>query len=193
MMSFLDYDLELAPEWAGIIKSELPLWERYYLPVDVKDMTVLDLGAGCGETAAFYFSHGAMRVIAIEPNELAFALLKRNAAVNGWDLVPHHSHFRLEHLEEAHDLMKMDIEGGETLLFGWKGLLSKPCVIEAHSDRIASRLIRQFSLKRVARLTAQGHPKLSLLHLEDSALPEYRTTVKEYLSIAKVALKEHIK
>jgi predicted RNA methylase len=43
-------------------------WESFYV-IDrqkLRDATVLDVGAGCGETAAFYFEKGAKKVICVE-------------------------------------------------------------------------------------------------------------------------------
>lgn len=33
---------------------EVEEWKKYYLPIDVKGLTVLDAGAGEGETAKFF-------------------------------------------------------------------------------------------------------------------------------------------
>ncbi|MBM3898292.1 MAG: hypothetical protein FJ358_07220 [Thaumarchaeota archaeon] len=88
--------------------------------------------------------------------------------------------------------MKMDIEGAEKLLLGYHRKLETPIVIEAHSDRIANSLIRKFHLKRVHRMTRIGHPQVSLLHLRDSPLAEYKTTGKDYLAMARVAAIEKI-
>src|SRR5437867_10380800 len=39
---------------------ELDLWHKWYLPPDgVEGKIVVDMGAGCGETAQFYLLHGA--------------------------------------------------------------------------------------------------------------------------------------
>ena len=48
----------------AILKNELEHWHRWYLPVKG---TVLDIGAGNGETAQFYLNHGASHVVCIEP------------------------------------------------------------------------------------------------------------------------------
>jgi len=49
----------------AVLKAELPYWHVAYLPVKG---TVLDVGAGNGETALFYLLHGANKVVCIEPN-----------------------------------------------------------------------------------------------------------------------------
>jgi hypothetical protein len=52
-------------EWGkAIIYSEFDQFEKYYLPpFSLKDKTVLDVGACCGETAYFYLQHDAKKVI----------------------------------------------------------------------------------------------------------------------------------
>lgn len=68
--------MHLLPEHRIILENELNEWHRIYLPL--KPGTVLDVGAGCGETARFYLLHGAHKVIAIEGSSVAFSLLKAN-------------------------------------------------------------------------------------------------------------------
>lgn len=186
------YEMELLKEYSDLASRELEIWERFYLPVDPAGLTVLDIGAGCGETAAFYLAHGAEKVISIEPVPSAFSILKRNVEKNGLNVVTINDFFRLNHLSLEHDLMKMDIEGAEKLLLGYHRKLETPIVIEAHSDRIANSLIKKFLLKRVYRMTKIGCPQLSLLHLKDSPLAEYKTTWKDYLAMARVVARERM-
>jgi FkbM family methyltransferase len=49
---------------------------------DCKDKVVLDVGGYCGETAAFFSSRGAKRVIVYEPVAAHHAFIKRNVALN---------------------------------------------------------------------------------------------------------------
>jgi hypothetical protein len=94
------HHLELLPEHSSYLDTELELWHRCYLPVGE---TVLDLGAGCGETAQFYLNHGAKRVIAIESNPVAYALLAKNFSADE----------RVTCISAHLDSVKMDIEGFE--------------------------------------------------------------------------------
>jgi hypothetical protein len=50
-----------------IFIGEYADWETFYLPVNVKGLTVLDVGAGEGETARFYLEHGAKKLFALNP------------------------------------------------------------------------------------------------------------------------------
>jgi hypothetical protein len=96
-----DFDhLDLLPEHRSYVDTELELWHRCYLPIG---NVVLDLGAGCGETAQFYLNHGAKRVIAIESNPDAYKLLVKNFAHED----------RVVCVSANIDSVKMDIEGAE--------------------------------------------------------------------------------
>jgi len=55
--------LALTEQHRATLEGELDMWHKHYLPIG---QTVLDVGAGCGETALFYLKHGAQRVICIE-------------------------------------------------------------------------------------------------------------------------------
>src|SRR5713101_958067 len=81
-VNVLGFKFELLHPYAAIIDDELPIWEKNYLPVSVEGKIVLDVGAGCGETSAFYIAHGARKVIAIEPDKRAYSLLLRNIKAN---------------------------------------------------------------------------------------------------------------
>ena len=174
-MIFCGYDIELPQPWHDIAYNELRVWEKYYLPVDVKGLTVLDVGAGAGETAAFYKYHGAKKVVSIQPDwdsdyKSPVPALRKNAGIIGdVEVIP--EFFKLEHMKIPHDFAKFDCEGGETLLYDWSEPL-KPCIIEAHSDEIAGELCRRFPLKRVYPLS-QDRWMLWFLHPLSSPLPEF--------------------
>ncbi len=142
--------IKLLPPHAAMVFGELRMWEKSYLPVDLKGKVVLDVGAGCGETAIFYLKHGAEKVIAIEPNPKAFELLKEN--LSGLNVEAINTQFNLSHLQLQHDFMKMDGEGCEKLLLSYEGEI-KPCVIEAHSFNVSGendlgpKLAKKFNLK----------------------------------------------
>jgi SAM-dependent methyltransferase len=132
---FLAYGqtLKLLKLYALWFLREWDIWTKSYLPnFSLKGCTVLDVGAGCGETAFFYFLHGAGKVIAIEPNEEAIKCLTENAKVNGWNVEVIPEKFKLDHLKIPHDFMKMDIDGAETALFNAE--VNMPCVVEVHNN-----------------------------------------------------------
>jgi predicted nicotinamide N-methyase len=101
MCELKDFDrLELDNDHRVTLEGELELWHRAYLPVG---KTVLDLGAGCGETAQFYLNHGAEKVISIESDSNCYNMLRSNFA-NDHRVIPILAHI---------DSIKCDIEGGE--------------------------------------------------------------------------------
>lgn len=87
-----------------ILERELSMWHLYYLPrKPLTGKTVLDLGAGCGETAKFFLNHGANRVVCVEPNIKWLEYLRKN-----FENDP-----RVVIVSNFIDHIKMDIEGGE--------------------------------------------------------------------------------
>ena len=88
------WTVQLLENYAMTMIREWGIWNKYYLPnFSLEGKTVLDVGAGCGETALFYFLNGASKIFAIEPNEEAYKLLLENKEVNDWDLHPTRSCF----------------------------------------------------------------------------------------------------
>ena len=59
--------------------GEYKEWEKWYLPIDVKGLIILDVGAGEGESARFFLEHGAKKVICIEMDDVCFKRLELNA------------------------------------------------------------------------------------------------------------------
>ena len=92
--------MELTQKHRAIIQGELEWWHEAYLPVK---QTVLDLGAGCGETANFYFNHGAQKVICVECDPGALVCLYANFRRDPRVLI----------IPERIDSLKVDIEGSE--------------------------------------------------------------------------------
>lgn len=118
-----------------MLATEWKIWERYYLPnFSLDGKTVLDIGAGCGETAFFYLLNGARKIVAIEPDRKATECLKENAKRNNWNIEIIQEVFKLEHLNIPHDFMKMDIEGHEKELLKVQHV--KPCIVEVHSNEM---------------------------------------------------------
>ncbi len=98
MCRLSDFDgLKLDDAHRYTLERELDDWHRNYLPVG---KIVLDIGAGNGETAQFYLSHGAEHVICIEPNA---DLLYQNFG----------SDPRITIVPLRVDSIKSDCEGGE--------------------------------------------------------------------------------
>lgn len=127
MLLLSSYFIMLANEWNS--------WEKYYLPIfSLKGKTVLDVGAGCGETAFFYLLHGAKKVVAIEPDLKAANCLRENTRRNKWNVEIIPEHFKTEHLRIPHDFMKMDIEGREGELLNVS--YAKECIVEVHTDEL---------------------------------------------------------
>lgn len=141
-------DLLTLKQYASFLLNEVELWNRCYLPVDVKGRTVLDVGAGVGETAAFFLSRGAKEVVCVEPDRQAFGLLLRNRHVNNLDVIALNKKFDLGQLDIPHDFLKMDIEGAESELLLFEGKLG-PSAIEIHSDELGKQLEMKFDLKKV--------------------------------------------
>jgi hypothetical protein len=130
MLLLSSYFIMLANEWTS--------WEKYYLPsFSLKGKAILDVGAGCGETAFFYLLHGAKKVVAIEPESKAANCLRKNTLRNKWNVQILPEPFKKEHLGIPHDFMKMDIEGRESELLNVSYI--RECIVEVHTDELRRR------------------------------------------------------
>ena len=99
----IDYfHLDLLPTYKHILEHELDDWHEQYLPVK-QGATVIDMGAGCGESAEFFLRHGAGFVVAIEAHPAALQYLQRNFGRDPRVLI----------LGLKVEKIKIDIEGGE--------------------------------------------------------------------------------
>lgn len=132
-------------EFAELMAREYPEW-KYYLPkFDLRNKIVLDIGAGCGETARYYLLNNAKKVICIDNDETCIKYLNYNSIKFGIKVIG--EPFRVEHLEMEYDFCKMDIEGYEVLLIDAldKGILNfnnlKPMIIECHSQYCINKLL----------------------------------------------------
>ena len=112
-------------------------WNRTYVPpFDLKEKIVLDVGAGCGESAYFYFQHGARKVIGIESNHSKMKYLELNKRLfnhYGFKFKFYLEKFDLQHLQLNFDFCKIDIDGGEVELLKLKKI-DFPLSIEVHSQ-----------------------------------------------------------
>ena len=55
---------------------------REYGLLNVHSSSVIDVGAANGDTAIFFYLNGAKKVVAVEPNVMAFEALRRNISIN---------------------------------------------------------------------------------------------------------------
>lgn len=124
-------------EWGkAIIYTELDQFEKYYLPpFALKNKTVLDVGACCGETAYFYLQHGAKKVICVESDPTRAKLILRNKQNLNLNIELINDFFVPKHLSLNYDFIKCDIEGHEMELIPYAKKL-KPCIVEAHGQNV---------------------------------------------------------
>ena len=121
------------------IIGEMHIWIQSYLALDLTGLTVLDVGAGEGETAKFFLDHGATKVICIEPRPQTYRYLARNAARHPTFLALN-KRFNISDLNLPYDFLKCDLEGCE------EGLLDAdlivPAVVDVHSSQIRDKFKR---------------------------------------------------
>jgi len=129
----------------------------YYPPLPLEDKTILDIGAGCGETAWFFLRHGAKKVVCIEKDHLKQHILgfnKEKLRLN-LEIIP--EAFNINQLvNNPHDFIKCDIEGYEMNLQPYADKL-KPCIVEVHNWWIAD----QFRKKGFRMLAQQPQDELA--------------------------------
>lgn len=123
--------------------DEKHCWGRDYTPPGgLQGRTVLDVGAGDGETAKWFIDRGASQVLAVEKSPDRLRYLRRNAENNSGLKVINGSFNPEVHLQIPVDLVKIDIEGYEILFAEY--LESHPefnvdVVLEAHSVYLINR------------------------------------------------------
>jgi hypothetical protein len=146
------YVLEATPYYFELLWREWRAWKHWYLPPwSLEGKTVLDVGAGCGETALFYYCHGARKVIAVEPQAALTALLRDNKSRNGWNMEIVAGPFQASMLGWTFNFMKMDGEGCEAQLLNVDSL--PPCAIEVHDRDITEQLEARFRLRTLPQKT----------------------------------------
>lgn len=129
-------------------------WLKYYLPFSVEGLTILDVGAGEGETARFYLEHGAKKVICIESDPEAFKLLLKNS--QGRSMVCLNKKFSISDLNMDFDLVKVDIEGDEEALLNVD--CKKAIVVEIHSPQLAEKFRDK---GYIIQSRSENHPQYS--------------------------------
>jgi hypothetical protein len=124
--------LIMSRDRAGMMLYEWRTWTRCYVPrgFDFHGKTIMDVGAGEGETVELYRLLGAKKFICIEPDHQRASRLRENATHNGWEAEVFEEPFSLKFLEREFDFMKMDCEGCERVLLGTR--VAFPCVLETH-------------------------------------------------------------
>ena len=144
--------IKLLSGYRQMFLSEYSNWKKWYLPSDkskgIRGQVVLDVGAGCGETAYFFLKNGASKVICIEPNEKAFEILRENTRVNGWNVELLNEYFSLLKIPSSYDFLKMDCEGCEEQLLNLSSI-DKPSVVEVHNKKLSEELRKKFQLKTI--------------------------------------------
>jgi hypothetical protein len=128
--------------YAVVYLVEHKRWLQQYLPpCGLKGKTVLDVGAGCGETAKFFLDHGASQVVCIEPDNEPYQYLLRNSELHE-GVVPVKKLFEESDLYSIpHDFLKMDIEGYEMLFLPSLLKYDKPCSVETHNKYVTDRFL----------------------------------------------------
>jgi len=138
------YQVKLTPYFFNVIYGEWLDWKRYYAPISLRGATILDVGAGCGETALFYFLQGAKKVVCVEPDKRLSEIINENIYANKWNAQVLTRKFGLDLLQQDFDFMKMDCEGCEAELLN--APVIPPCVIEVHTEKLLAALKRAFNL-----------------------------------------------
>ncbi len=117
----------------------------YEPPFDLVGKTVLDVGATCGEVAAWFVEkHHAARVVCVENDPVSLPFLRLNADLLGCVEVVAEG-FCAEHLRRFHpDFVKCDVEGYEMelLRFVAEGGTLPPTVLEAHTNWISDQFLK---------------------------------------------------
>jgi len=133
--------------------AEHAQWNTDYTPPGgLVGKRVLDVGAGCGETAMWFLDQGARQVLCVENGSEARRYLERNARLNKGVSVLVGGFSPGEHLWYHVDLVKMDIEGYEVLFADW--LETHPdynvdVILEAHSVYVKDRFLKLGFTERI--------------------------------------------
>jgi len=152
-------------EYGLIYLEESEYWEQDYLPPwSLKNKTVLDVGAGCGESAKFFLDHGASIVIAVEPNRKCWPYLEKNAANHRLHIVEDSFNPQMIY-DFKPDYVKVDIEGYETLLIPYLSDVMVPMVVECHNKYVIDEfLLAGFTTGRSFAEDYQLRAQTMILH-----------------------------
>ena len=141
-------------DYAALFFTEHRKWDSDYLPkFSLQGLTVLDVGAGCGETALFFLSNGAKKVICVEPEPEAARVLSLNVRSQGWNVQVFERPLSLDILGLEYDFAKLDCEGGEVMLLDERVKDTGPCRIELHDFALSAKereaIISKFGLEKI--------------------------------------------
>lgn len=143
-------------DYGIVYLKERSTWFQYLPPGGVKGKIVLDVGAGCGETAKYFLEQGARAVYAVENNQEALTYLRLNAEGRAIHVEPEAFQPFKQILGQL-DLVKLDIEGYEINLLTWLEAYPKAnlnIVLEVHSVWMRDRFLELgFTQIRPAYLT----------------------------------------
>lgn len=144
--------LSLTPGYGRMLLAEWAVWQNTYLPkFSLEGKTVLDIGAGCGETAFFYLLAGAKKVICVEINAELIPFLAENKQ-RGLNMEVVSKPFELSLLSENKiDFMKCDCEGCEKIFLQCSSI--PPCVMETHNSAITQELMARFNLALLHKMS----------------------------------------
>jgi 16S rRNA G966 N2-methylase RsmD len=132
----------------SIMANEWDDWKNQYAPLDLRGKTVLDAGAACGDTAMFFISQGAKRVISVEPDSERFACLKRNVEAHGWPVEVLNRKLEARDLSNPEiDFAKIDIEESDKDLLKLDSL--PPCAIETHWEEVTNAFVKKFGMRKL--------------------------------------------
>ena len=136
------YTLKLNRRKAALMVSEWSLWNDYYIPPSgIVGKTILEVGAGCGESAALLFEKGAKRAVCVERSSEEVAYLRENVKANGWNVEIVPTAFNLSLLTDEFNLVRMDCEGCEAELLRLDKL---PNVIaEVHTEELKRKFLER--------------------------------------------------
>jgi predicted methyltransferase len=141
--------------WYAVSSEYWTSWKQNYLTKrGVKNKTVLDVGAGCGETAAFYFEHGAKKVICVENDRSSLKMLEFNKAINEWNAEIVHAPFSAQLLSCFNfDFLKFDCEGCEIALADVPSIPCEESVGEIHGTKLLLQLqrIHNFQVRKALK------------------------------------------
>jgi len=136
--------LKVLKQYAFWMVNYWQRWQNYIPSFSLRGKTVLDIGAGCGETALLFFLHGAHKVIAIEPDFEAISCFAENVRNNDWNVEIIASPFSVNLLKNLdYDFMKMATGLSlceESLL---EIEIDKPCVVEVHDKVLLTKFLER--------------------------------------------------
>ena len=149
-------DMDLLTYHRQVLEGELEQWHRVYLPI--KGGTMLDIGAGCGETARFYLLHGAQRVLAIEGDPVAYAKLCKNFRGD----------LRVFPILATLSDIKIDIEGGEDgMTVEWHGPRKERTLTHSQGGLQNIPWVSRFDVKMVGKQRLMAFPWWHLKHYRE--------------------------